>query len=602
MNGVWRGEDVLLYDIGAEAAGQFRATASLSQNLASCHSLIAKSLTAGAKVLFLPEASDYLPSSAAESLRLVRPIESNEFVLGLQESARQHALPICVGIHEPTERGERVRNTCVYIDEKGDVRQRYQKVHLFDVDIEGGPILMESRSVEPGKSITPPFDTPLGKLGMLICFDLRFPEISLQHRRLGAHLLSYPSAFTIPTGNAGHWSTLLRARAIETQSYVIAPALVGWHNEKRRSYGHSMIIGPWGEVLGECSGMKEGSNATSNDGEEEICVDNANASSTYEYYSSDLFIAYLSGEFASGDYANDTFTIGGASLDGYYFGIMYETTVTDSILGIGLVENEFGAGLSPPRTYPNLPVSLANAGVIPSAAFSLYLNDLQDISGGTILFGGIDTEKYCGPLGRLPMVPTPGFESLGILEYTVDTTGVSGTRNGVPVVFPAGTASYGPALLDSGTSINILPDALTNEIFAFVGAIFQPGDILAKVPCNITSEDIVFQFKFATVAINVPISQLVLVTFPDPDGLCFFGITPNSEFGTNSVILGDTFLSSASDYHYHYHYHYHHHYDDHYDHNLEDDFHYYLNDDLDYWFFDHHLLDLDYHDPNYIYH
>ncbi|KAK6340848.1 Carbon-nitrogen hydrolase [Orbilia brochopaga] len=262
------------------AAGQFRATASLSQNLTSCRSLIAKSIAAGAKILFLPEASDYLPSSAAESLRLVRPIENNEFVLGLQESARQHALPICVGIHEPTEQRERVRNTCVYIDEKGDVTQRYQKVHLFDVDIEGGPILMESRSVEPGKSITPPFDTPLGKLGMLICFDLRFPEISLQHRRLGAQILSYPSAFTVPTGTAGHWHTLLRARAIETQSYVVAPALVGWHNEKRRSYGHSMIIGPWGEILGECSGIKgndpqgvgAASGNSSSDAEEEICV------------------------------------------------------------------------------------------------------------------------------------------------------------------------------------------------------------------------------------------------------------------------------------------------------------------------------------------
>ncbi|KAF3937985.1 Formamidase [Dactylella cylindrospora] len=247
------------------AAGQFCATSSLTQNLLSCRRLIAKTLTAGAKILFLPEASDYLPISASESLKLVKPIESNEFVLGLQESAKEHRLPICVGIHEPAEGGKRVKNTCVYIDEDGIVRNRYQKVHLFDVDIEGGPVLMESRSVEPGNSLTPPFDTPLGKLGMLICFDLRFPEPSLHLRRLGAHLLSYPSAFTVPTGNAGHWSTLLRARAIETQTYVIAPAQVGHHNEKRRSYGHSMIIGPWGEVLGECEGIE-------GDGKEEICV------------------------------------------------------------------------------------------------------------------------------------------------------------------------------------------------------------------------------------------------------------------------------------------------------------------------------------------
>ncbi|KAK6528919.1 Carbon-nitrogen hydrolase [Orbilia ellipsospora] len=254
------------------AAGQFRATASLSQNLLSCRNLISKTVAAGAKILFLPEASDYLPISASESLRLVKPVEDNEFVLGLQASAKEHKLPICVGIHEPVEGGERVKNTCVYITEEGVISKRYQKVHLFDVNIESGPVLMESRSVEPGRSITPPFDTPLGKLGMLICFDLRFPEISLQHRRLGAQILSYPSAFTVPTGNAGHWSTLLRARAIETQSYIIAPALVGYHNEKRKSYGHSMIVGPWGEVLGECSGIKENAKPGEEDGEEEICV------------------------------------------------------------------------------------------------------------------------------------------------------------------------------------------------------------------------------------------------------------------------------------------------------------------------------------------
>ncbi|EPS36881.1 hypothetical protein H072_9541 [Dactylellina haptotyla CBS 200.50] len=254
------------------AAGQFRATSSISQNLRSCRNLISKTVAAGAKILFLPEASDYLPISASESLKLVKQVESNEFVLGLQESAKEHKLPICVGIHEPADGGERVKNTCVYINEEGAICQRYQKVHLFDVNIESGPVLMESRSVEPGSSITAPFDTPIGKLGMLICFDLRFPEISLQHRRLGAQVISYPSAFTVPTGNAGHWATLLRARAIETQSYVIAPALVGYHNEKRKSYGHSMIIGPWGEVLGECSGIKPSDEHDPESGEEEVCI------------------------------------------------------------------------------------------------------------------------------------------------------------------------------------------------------------------------------------------------------------------------------------------------------------------------------------------
>ncbi|KAK6507133.1 Carbon-nitrogen hydrolase [Arthrobotrys musiformis] len=257
------------------AAGQFRAVASLSRNLETCRRIIAKTVAAGAKILFLPEASDYIPISAAESLNLVKPIETSEFVLGLQESAKQHKLPICVGIHEPVSGAEKVRNTCIYIDEDGVIRQKYRKLHMFDVELGSGVVLTESRSVEPGKSITQPFDTPIGKLGMLICYDLRFPEISLQHRRLGAQIISYPSAFTIPTGNAGHWHTLLRARAIETQSYVIAPALVGFSNAKRKSYGHSIIVDPWGRVLGECKGVdSENPQNPGEDagGQEDICV------------------------------------------------------------------------------------------------------------------------------------------------------------------------------------------------------------------------------------------------------------------------------------------------------------------------------------------
>lgn len=175
---------------------------------------------------------------------------------GLQSSARQHALPIHVGIHEPATSGAKVANTLLWISSTGDVAQRYQKVHLFDVSIANGPVLQESASVEPGSSLLPPFETPVGKVGALICFDLRFPEPSLALRRQGAQILTYPSAFTVPTGRA-HWEPLLRARAIETQSYVVAAAQCGRHNEKRVSYGHSMIIDPWGRILAELGGVDE---------------------------------------------------------------------------------------------------------------------------------------------------------------------------------------------------------------------------------------------------------------------------------------------------------------------------------------------------------
>jgi predicted amidohydrolase len=112
-------------------------------------------------------------------------------------------------------------------------------------------------SVQPGPSILPPFPTPIGLVGSLICFDLRFPEPSLALKRQGAQIITYPSAFTVPTGKA-HWEILLRARAIETQAYVIAAAQAGRHNEKRVSYGHSIVVDPWGEVVCELGGEWKG--------------------------------------------------------------------------------------------------------------------------------------------------------------------------------------------------------------------------------------------------------------------------------------------------------------------------------------------------------
>lgn len=148
----------------------------------------------------------------------------------------------------------------IWIDDKGEITQRYQKLHLFDVEVDGGPVLKESDSVEPGLSILPPFQTSLGLVGLMICFDLRFPALSARIRDLGAQILTYPSAFTVPTGKV-HWETLLRARAIEAQSFVVAAAQVGNHNGKRVSYGHSMIVDPWGKVLCELGGVDDWNNS-----------------------------------------------------------------------------------------------------------------------------------------------------------------------------------------------------------------------------------------------------------------------------------------------------------------------------------------------------
>ncbi|PNS19792.1 hypothetical protein CAC42_7759 [Sphaceloma murrayae] len=240
------------------AVGQICSTASMAHNLAQCRVVVQKAVAAGAKSLFLPEASDYIGSSPAESLSLCKPASTSPFVLGLQEEARRHHLAINVGIHEPSNDTKKLRNTLVHISEEGKIIQRYQKLHLFDLDLSdsGGPKMKESDTTERGDSIEAPFESPVGRIGLAICFDLRFPEISLALKRQGADVIVYPSAFTPATGKA-HWHTLLRARAIETQCYVLAAAQVGAHNEKRTSFGHSIIINPWGEIVAELPGWED---------------------------------------------------------------------------------------------------------------------------------------------------------------------------------------------------------------------------------------------------------------------------------------------------------------------------------------------------------
>ncbi|CAK4032375.1 probable nitrilase, putitive [Lecanosticta acicola] len=240
------------------AVGQITSTSSMSHNLSQCRIVIQKAVATGAKAVFLPEASDYIGGSLEESVSLCKPASQSPFVLGLQEDAKKHSLPISVGIHEPSDdpASKRIKNTLVWINEKGEIAQRYQKLHLFDLEIPNGPIMRESKTTEPGREILRPFETAVGKLGSMICFDLRFPEIALALKRQGADILLYPSAFTVPTGKA-HWLSLLRARAIECETYVIAAAQVGNHNEKRVSYGHSIVIDPWGEVVAELGGEKK---------------------------------------------------------------------------------------------------------------------------------------------------------------------------------------------------------------------------------------------------------------------------------------------------------------------------------------------------------
>ncbi|CAO3654150.1 unnamed protein product [Cunninghamella echinulata] len=225
------------------SVAQFCATSAVEINKLICCQLIKKASQQGAKILFLPEASDFISESKEQALSLTESLETSSFVKSLRQSAKSENIWVSAGVHEKCNGdSNKIINTHLLINNHGDILETYQKVHLFDVDIKDGPRLLESELTKQGDKLVPPIETPIGRLGLQICYDLRFSELSILQRRQGADILSFPSAFTIKTGQA-HWETLLRARAIETQSYVCAAAQIGQHNSKRASFGNSMIIG-----------------------------------------------------------------------------------------------------------------------------------------------------------------------------------------------------------------------------------------------------------------------------------------------------------------------------------------------------------------------
>jgi predicted amidohydrolase len=201
------------------------------------------------RALFLPEASDYITETTEQGLDLAEPIDG-EFVSGIKKACQQLGIYVSMGVHERI--APKTYNTHLLIAPTGEIQGLYRKLHLFDVSVLNGPILMESKSTEPGDKIVKPIDTPFGRVGLGVCYDLRFPEFSTLLQKHGMDILTYPSAFTVKTGQA-HWEVLLRARAIETQSYVVAAAQYGRHTTTRESYGNAMIVDPWGKVLVSCT-------------------------------------------------------------------------------------------------------------------------------------------------------------------------------------------------------------------------------------------------------------------------------------------------------------------------------------------------------------
>ena len=248
------------------AAIQMVSTDDVDENLATADRLIALAAERGADLVVLPEVFAVLEGGP---MRQYGEMEGTgklqEF---LADQARGNKLIVVGGtiplISRPGKResgdsiieDEKVRAACLVFDSHGNQIARYDKIHLFDVILNDAQTeYSESYSYEPGSGIVT-LQTPLGYLGLSICYDMRFPELYREFFKLGVEIVTVPAAFTAVTGEA-HWESLLRARAIENQCYVVAAAQGGRHNETRETWGHSMIIDPWGNVL-DCLEKGEG--------------------------------------------------------------------------------------------------------------------------------------------------------------------------------------------------------------------------------------------------------------------------------------------------------------------------------------------------------
>lgn len=204
--------------------------------------------TGEAEILFTPEMSGLLDRDAARAAPKLRPEEEDEVLAASLQAAKTHRLWLHIGsLAVRTEEGK-LANRAYLIDPTGSIRANYDKIHLFDVDLPTGERWRESAVYRAGQDAVVVENTPVGCLGLSICYDLRFPSLFAKLAEAGARVIAVPAAFTVPTGRA-HWEVLLRARAIEAGLFIVAAAQSGRHEDGRETYGHSLVIDPWGEIL-----------------------------------------------------------------------------------------------------------------------------------------------------------------------------------------------------------------------------------------------------------------------------------------------------------------------------------------------------------------
>lgn len=217
-----------------------------ARNSAQLCEAVKDAASGGAQILFTPEMSGLLDSNRERARPHVVSEDANPVLLDVCAAAKAASIWVHLG-SLAVDAGSRWANRGFLIDNRGEVRARYDKLHLFDVDLPTGETWRESNAYVPGEGSVVA-DTPVGPLGLSICYDIRFPALFQALSQAGARVLSVPAAFTVPTGEA-HWHTLLRARAIENACWVVAAAQYGAHEDGRKTYGHSLVIDPWGKIV-----------------------------------------------------------------------------------------------------------------------------------------------------------------------------------------------------------------------------------------------------------------------------------------------------------------------------------------------------------------
>lgn len=234
---------------------QMSSTADVAENIETAERLIRQAAKAGAGLIATPENTGFMEFGAAQSMALARPEGDDPTVKALSALAAELGIWLLIGSNAVRVSGEKLANRSFLISDRGETVARYDKIHMFDVDLPGGESYRESKIYAAGDTAVGA-TTPWGGLGLSICYDLRFPHLYRKlalpgaGRENGAAILAVPSAFTRQTGEA-HWHILLRARAIETGCFVIAPAQCGSHAGGRETFGHSLVVSPWGKIIAD---------------------------------------------------------------------------------------------------------------------------------------------------------------------------------------------------------------------------------------------------------------------------------------------------------------------------------------------------------------